>query len=221
MTDQQQSAAVGERATTHSAGGSGEAALSRHRSRIPHPLRRNHLSPSLRPRPYLRRRSTRPRGRRRARYAQIAREMLAAHSDACHAVNAKMVPRSLRPRGHPGLLPLHRWRHRHPNPLRPAMARKTRPLLLASHELLQRVRRLRLDRPPSLLLRHLRPRRPRLPPHAPLPPWATSTPPSSPSPASPSSASPRSLHRHAARCALCIGCSAGTPGTKPAKNLAL
>ncbi len=30
------------------------------------------------------------------RYAQIAREMLAAHSDACHAVNAKMVPRSLR-----------------------------------------------------------------------------------------------------------------------------
>ena len=31
------------------------------------------------------------------RYAQIAREMLTAHSDACHAVNAKMVPRSLRP----------------------------------------------------------------------------------------------------------------------------
>ena len=30
------------------------------------------------------------------RYAQIAREMLTAHSDACHAVNAKMVPRSLR-----------------------------------------------------------------------------------------------------------------------------
>ena len=28
------------------------------------------------------------------RYAQIAREMLTAHSDACHAVNAKMVPRS-------------------------------------------------------------------------------------------------------------------------------
>src|SRR3984957_3978608 len=31
------------------------------------------------------------------RYAQVAREMLAAHSDACHVVNAKMVPRSLRP----------------------------------------------------------------------------------------------------------------------------
>src|SRR5260370_9257604 len=30
------------------------------------------------------------------RYAQIAREMLTAHSDACHQVNAKMVPRSLR-----------------------------------------------------------------------------------------------------------------------------
>jgi 4-amino-4-deoxy-L-arabinose transferase-like glycosyltransferase len=30
------------------------------------------------------------------RYAQIAREMLAAHSLACHEVNAKMVPRSLR-----------------------------------------------------------------------------------------------------------------------------
>ncbi len=30
------------------------------------------------------------------RYAQIAREMLTAHSDACHTVNAKMVPRSLR-----------------------------------------------------------------------------------------------------------------------------
>src|SRR5882757_8416888 len=30
------------------------------------------------------------------RYAQIAREMLTAHSDACHTVNAKMVPHSLR-----------------------------------------------------------------------------------------------------------------------------
>jgi 4-amino-4-deoxy-L-arabinose transferase-like glycosyltransferase len=30
------------------------------------------------------------------RYAQIAREMLTAHSNACHQVNAKMVPRSLR-----------------------------------------------------------------------------------------------------------------------------
>src|SRR5579859_5988422 len=30
------------------------------------------------------------------RYAQIAREMLAAHSHACHEVNAKMMPRSLR-----------------------------------------------------------------------------------------------------------------------------
>ena len=30
------------------------------------------------------------------RYAQVAREMLAAHSEACHQVNAKMVPRSLR-----------------------------------------------------------------------------------------------------------------------------
>src|SRR5882757_8477244 len=30
------------------------------------------------------------------RYAQVAREMLAAHSQACHEVNAKMVPRSLR-----------------------------------------------------------------------------------------------------------------------------
>jgi 4-amino-4-deoxy-L-arabinose transferase-like glycosyltransferase len=30
------------------------------------------------------------------RYAQIAREMLAAHSDACHRVDAKMAPRSLR-----------------------------------------------------------------------------------------------------------------------------
>src|SRR6266702_3975820 len=29
------------------------------------------------------------------RYAQIAREMLAAHSQACHEVNAKMMPRSL------------------------------------------------------------------------------------------------------------------------------
>ena len=29
------------------------------------------------------------------RYAQVAREMLAAHSEACHQVNAKMVPRSL------------------------------------------------------------------------------------------------------------------------------
>jgi 4-amino-4-deoxy-L-arabinose transferase-like glycosyltransferase len=31
------------------------------------------------------------------RYAQIAREMLAAHSEACHQVHAKMMPRSLRP----------------------------------------------------------------------------------------------------------------------------
>jgi len=31
------------------------------------------------------------------RYAQVAREMLAAHSQACHEVNAKMVPRSLSP----------------------------------------------------------------------------------------------------------------------------
>ncbi|WP_158790689.1 glycosyltransferase family 39 protein [Granulicella sp. L60] len=30
------------------------------------------------------------------RYAQIAREMLTAHSEACHEVDAKMVPRSLR-----------------------------------------------------------------------------------------------------------------------------
>ncbi|RZU40621.1 ArnT family glycosyltransferase [Edaphobacter modestus] len=30
------------------------------------------------------------------RYAQVAREMLEAHSEACHAVNAKIVPRSLR-----------------------------------------------------------------------------------------------------------------------------
>src|SRR5271170_1972044 len=30
------------------------------------------------------------------RYAQVAREMLTAHSEACHDVNAKMVPRSLR-----------------------------------------------------------------------------------------------------------------------------
>lgn len=30
------------------------------------------------------------------RYAQIAREMLTAHSEACHEVNAKMIPRSLR-----------------------------------------------------------------------------------------------------------------------------
>src|SRR5260370_19508668 len=30
------------------------------------------------------------------RYAQVAREMLTKHSEACHAVNAKMVPRSLR-----------------------------------------------------------------------------------------------------------------------------
>src|SRR5271155_1663352 len=30
------------------------------------------------------------------RYAQIAREMLTAHSEACHEVNAKMFPRSLR-----------------------------------------------------------------------------------------------------------------------------
>src|SRR3984957_1857126 len=30
------------------------------------------------------------------RYAQIAREMLTAHSEACPAVNAKMIPRSLR-----------------------------------------------------------------------------------------------------------------------------
>ncbi|MBS1801451.1 MAG: glycosyltransferase family 39 protein [Acidobacteria bacterium] len=30
------------------------------------------------------------------RYAQIAREMLEAHSEACHAVNAKIVPHSLR-----------------------------------------------------------------------------------------------------------------------------
>lgn len=30
------------------------------------------------------------------RYAQIAREMLTAHSEGCHAVDAKMVPRSLR-----------------------------------------------------------------------------------------------------------------------------
>ncbi len=32
------------------------------------------------------------------RYAQIAREMLAAHSTDCHEVNAKIVPHSLRPR---------------------------------------------------------------------------------------------------------------------------
>lgn len=30
------------------------------------------------------------------RYAQVAREMLAAHSEACHAVDAKVFPRSLR-----------------------------------------------------------------------------------------------------------------------------
>lgn len=32
------------------------------------------------------------------RYAQIAREMLETHSEKCHEVNAKMVPRSLRPK---------------------------------------------------------------------------------------------------------------------------
>jgi 4-amino-4-deoxy-L-arabinose transferase-like glycosyltransferase len=32
------------------------------------------------------------------RYAQIAREMLMAHSNVCHAYDAKVVPRSLRPR---------------------------------------------------------------------------------------------------------------------------
>jgi 4-amino-4-deoxy-L-arabinose transferase-like glycosyltransferase len=31
------------------------------------------------------------------RYAQVAREMLAAHSAVCHETNSKMVPRSLRP----------------------------------------------------------------------------------------------------------------------------
>ncbi|MEO6981702.1 MAG: glycosyltransferase family 39 protein [Edaphobacter sp.] len=31
------------------------------------------------------------------RYAQVAREMLAAHSDVCHQVDAKIVPRSLSP----------------------------------------------------------------------------------------------------------------------------
>jgi 4-amino-4-deoxy-L-arabinose transferase-like glycosyltransferase len=31
------------------------------------------------------------------RYAQVAREMLAAHSEGCHEVNAKMFPRSLSP----------------------------------------------------------------------------------------------------------------------------
>jgi 4-amino-4-deoxy-L-arabinose transferase-like glycosyltransferase len=31
------------------------------------------------------------------RYAQVAREMLAAHSEACHVTHSKMVPRSLRP----------------------------------------------------------------------------------------------------------------------------
>ncbi len=31
------------------------------------------------------------------RYAQVAREMLAAHSEVCHETNSKMVPRSLRP----------------------------------------------------------------------------------------------------------------------------
>ncbi|QNI38657.1 glycosyltransferase family 39 protein [Edaphobacter sp. 4G125] len=31
------------------------------------------------------------------RYAQVAREMLEAHSEACHAVHAKIFPRSLRP----------------------------------------------------------------------------------------------------------------------------
>ncbi|MCU1319988.1 MAG: dolichyl-phosphate-mannose-protein mannosyltransferase family protein, partial [Edaphobacter sp.] len=29
------------------------------------------------------------------RYAQVAREMLSAHSEICHDLNAKMVPRSL------------------------------------------------------------------------------------------------------------------------------
>ena len=32
------------------------------------------------------------------RYAQIAREMLAAHSEDCHEVNAKIMPHSLRPK---------------------------------------------------------------------------------------------------------------------------
>jgi len=32
------------------------------------------------------------------RYAQVAREMLAAHSEACHDLGAKMVPRSLHPK---------------------------------------------------------------------------------------------------------------------------
>ena len=32
------------------------------------------------------------------RYAQIAREMLDAHSDVCHEVNARVLPRSLRPK---------------------------------------------------------------------------------------------------------------------------
>jgi 4-amino-4-deoxy-L-arabinose transferase-like glycosyltransferase len=31
------------------------------------------------------------------RYAQVAREMLTAHSDVCHAVHARITPRSLRP----------------------------------------------------------------------------------------------------------------------------
>src|SRR4051794_30244777 len=36
-----------------------------------------------------------PAGADEPRYAQIAREMLAAPSQACHEVNAKMVPRGL------------------------------------------------------------------------------------------------------------------------------
>ena len=32
------------------------------------------------------------------RYAQIAREMLAAHSEDCHEVHARVTPHSLRPR---------------------------------------------------------------------------------------------------------------------------
>ena len=56
------------------------------------------------------------------RYAQIAREMLAAHSEDCHEVHARITPHSLRANDIHASLRMPRRRHRHAHPLRPALA---------------------------------------------------------------------------------------------------
>ncbi len=104
------------------------------------------------------------------RYAQIAREMLTAHSEACHDVNAKMVPRSLRPEDLRNSF--HCIAGGTVTPILYGKPWLEKPALYywRAMSFFKEFGVSDWTAPPSLLLRHLRPRRPRIPPHAPLPP---------------------------------------------------